>query len=178
MKARSASSQGRFAEAAAFLKNLPDLDKGGEQSEFLLDLYLKNCEIGTTPARWRCTFLKATKRILGWRKKLPKRCWNPEQTERALALVSTLAHSHARCRRTRSRTPTAERSCRQRCRAGWSRWNGWSIPTAAPAIRSVCRTRWRTWATRWSPRINCSAPRKFSNSWWIASRKAIPPSAS
>src|ERR1700720_1019911 len=35
VKARSASSQGRFADAAAFLKNLPGLDKGGEQSEFL-----------------------------------------------------------------------------------------------------------------------------------------------
>jgi hypothetical protein len=42
VKARSASSQGKFAEAATVPEGLSGLDKGGEQSEFLLDLYLKS----------------------------------------------------------------------------------------------------------------------------------------
>jgi pilus assembly protein FimV len=42
VKARLQSSQGNVDQAAQLLKNLPDLEKGGEQSEFLLDLYLKS----------------------------------------------------------------------------------------------------------------------------------------
>src|SRR4029077_18970718 len=42
VKARSYSSQGNLTKAAELLENVPDLEKGGEQTELLLDLYAKN----------------------------------------------------------------------------------------------------------------------------------------
>jgi pilus assembly protein FimV len=42
VKARVYSSQGNFTQAAQVLEQVPDLEKGGEQAELLLDLYLKN----------------------------------------------------------------------------------------------------------------------------------------
>ncbi len=42
VKARSASSQGKPSHAAELLEHAPDLEKGGEQTELLLDLYLKD----------------------------------------------------------------------------------------------------------------------------------------
>ena len=42
VKARVHSSQGNFTQAAQVLEQVPDLEKGGEQAELLLDLYLKN----------------------------------------------------------------------------------------------------------------------------------------
>ena len=42
VKARVYSTQGNFAQAAQLLEHVPDLEKGGEQAELLLDLYLKN----------------------------------------------------------------------------------------------------------------------------------------
>src|SRR5215467_15621229 len=42
IRARSLSTQGNLAEAAKVLETVPNLDKGGEQTELLLDLYLKN----------------------------------------------------------------------------------------------------------------------------------------
>jgi pilus assembly protein FimV len=41
VKARSYSAQGNLQKAAEVLKELPGLEKGGEQAEFLLDLYVK-----------------------------------------------------------------------------------------------------------------------------------------
>ncbi|MBS1840571.1 MAG: tetratricopeptide repeat protein [Acidobacteria bacterium] len=41
VKARSYSAQGNLQKAAEVLKELPGLEKGGEQAEFLLDLYIK-----------------------------------------------------------------------------------------------------------------------------------------
>jgi pilus assembly protein FimV len=41
VKARSFSSQGNFTQAAELLEQVPDLEKGGEQTELLLDLYVK-----------------------------------------------------------------------------------------------------------------------------------------
>jgi tetratricopeptide (TPR) repeat protein len=42
VKARALSSQGNFAQAAQLLEQVPGLEKGGEQAELLLDLYIKN----------------------------------------------------------------------------------------------------------------------------------------
>jgi pilus assembly protein FimV len=42
IKARCYSTQGNLAQAAELLEQVPDLEKGGEQTELLLDLYLKN----------------------------------------------------------------------------------------------------------------------------------------
>jgi len=44
VKARSYSSQGNLAKAAQLLEQAADLEKGGEQTEVLLDLYLKNSD--------------------------------------------------------------------------------------------------------------------------------------
>jgi pilus assembly protein FimV len=44
VKARVQSTQGNFAQAAQLLERVPDLDKGGEQTELLLDLYLKSAK--------------------------------------------------------------------------------------------------------------------------------------
>jgi tetratricopeptide (TPR) repeat protein len=42
VKARSQSTQGNFAQAAQLLEKVPGLEKGGEQGELLLDLYIKS----------------------------------------------------------------------------------------------------------------------------------------
>ncbi|HEY2820067.1 MAG TPA: tetratricopeptide repeat protein [Candidatus Acidoferrum sp.] len=42
LKARVHSTQGNFAQAAEVLEQVPDLEKGGEQAELLLDLYIKS----------------------------------------------------------------------------------------------------------------------------------------
>jgi tetratricopeptide (TPR) repeat protein len=44
VKARSYSSQGNLTQAAQLLEQVADLEKGGEQTELLLDLYLKNSD--------------------------------------------------------------------------------------------------------------------------------------
>jgi pilus assembly protein FimV len=44
VKARSYSSQGNLTKAAQLLEQVDDLEKGGEQTELLLDLYLKNSD--------------------------------------------------------------------------------------------------------------------------------------
>jgi pilus assembly protein FimV len=89
VKARSASSQGRFADAAEFLKNLPGLDKGGEQSEFLLDLYLKseNWEAATGLA---LKVFDGDEKNFGLAQKVAEGLLESGQTDRALALVSRL----------------------------------------------------------------------------------------
>jgi pilus assembly protein FimV len=44
VKARIFSSQGKADQAAKLLEQVVDLDKGGEQSELLLDIYIKNSD--------------------------------------------------------------------------------------------------------------------------------------
>ena len=89
VKARSASSQSRFADAAEFLKNLPGLEKGGEQSEFLLDLYLKseNWDAATTLA---LKVFDGDEKNFGLAQKVAESLLESAQSERALALVSRL----------------------------------------------------------------------------------------
>src|SRR6266567_2933831 len=89
VKARCASSQGRFADAAEFLKNLPGLEKGGEQSEFLLDLYLKseNWDAATALA---LKVFDGDEKNFGLAQKVAESLLESAQSERALALVSRL----------------------------------------------------------------------------------------
>ncbi len=89
VKARSASSQGRYAEAAEFLKDLPGLERGGEQSEFLLDLYLKdeNWEAATALAMQA---FEGDEKNFGLAQKVAESMLESGQTERALTLVSQL----------------------------------------------------------------------------------------
>jgi len=89
VKARSASSQGRFADAAEFLKNLPGLEKGGEQSEFLLDLFLKseNWDAATTLA---LKVFDGDEKNFGLAQKVAESLLESAQSERALTLLSRL----------------------------------------------------------------------------------------
>ena len=89
VKARSASSQGRFADAAEFLKNLPGLEKGGEHSEFLLDLYLKSSNWDQATALALRVF-DGDEKNFGLAQKVAEALLESEQTERTLALVSRL----------------------------------------------------------------------------------------
>jgi len=71
VKARSYSARSNVTQAAELLEHVPDLEKGGEQAELLLDLYLKsvNWEKATP---WRSEFSKPTKKTLVSRKKWQK----------------------------------------------------------------------------------------------------------
>jgi tetratricopeptide (TPR) repeat protein len=89
VKARSASSQGHFANAAEFLKNLPGLDKGGEQSEFLLDLYLKSENWDEATALALKVF-DGDEKNFGLAQKVAESLLESGQTERALSLISRL----------------------------------------------------------------------------------------
>jgi pilus assembly protein FimV len=89
VKARSASSQGRFAEAAQFLKGLPGLDKGGEQSEFLLDLYLKSSHWDEASALALQVF-EGDEKNFGLAQKVAEAMLESGQAEAAMGLVSRL----------------------------------------------------------------------------------------
>jgi len=89
MKARSASSQGKFAEAAQFLRGLPGLDKGGEQSEFLLDLYLKSSNWSDASALALEVF-EGDEKNFGLAQKVAEALVESGQSEQALELVSRL----------------------------------------------------------------------------------------
>jgi tetratricopeptide (TPR) repeat protein len=89
VKARSASSQGRFADAAEFLKNLPGLDRGGEQSEFLLDLYLK-AENWDDASALALKVFDGDEKNFGLAQKVAEALLESGQSERALTLVSRL----------------------------------------------------------------------------------------
>jgi tetratricopeptide (TPR) repeat protein len=89
VKARSASSQGKFADAAQFLKGLPGLDKGGEQSEFLLDLYLKSSNWDDASALALQVF-EGDEKNFGLAQKVAEAMLESGQTQQAMALVSRL----------------------------------------------------------------------------------------
>jgi tetratricopeptide (TPR) repeat protein len=89
VKARSASSQGKFAEAAQFLKGLPGLDKGGEQSEFLLDLYLKSSNWDDASSLALQVFEDDEKNF-GLAQKVAEAMLESGQAEQAMTLVSRL----------------------------------------------------------------------------------------
>jgi len=89
VKARSASSQGKFGEAAQFLKALPGLDRGGEQSEFLLDLYLKNANWQEASALALEVF-EGDEKNFGLAQKVAEALLESGQTGEAMTLVSRL----------------------------------------------------------------------------------------
>ena len=89
VKARSASSQGKFAEAAEFLKGVPGLDKGGEQSEFLLDLYLKSGNWDNASSLALQVF-EGDEKNFGLAQKVAESLVESGHTDQALTLVSRL----------------------------------------------------------------------------------------
>ncbi|HWY43809.1 MAG TPA: tetratricopeptide repeat protein [Candidatus Sulfotelmatobacter sp.] len=89
VKARSYSAQGNLKQAADVLKNLPGLEKGGEQSEFLLDLYIKagDWEDATSLAM---RVLEADEKNFTLAQKVAQSLLESDHADRAMALISKL----------------------------------------------------------------------------------------
>ncbi len=148
VKARSFSSAGNVTQAAQILEKVPDLEKGGEPAELLLDLYLKNAKWDEATALALKIF-SADEKNFGATQKVTEALLEQSQGERAMSLLS------------RIRIPMTDAGEHEgvvhllnelavRLPERLNRWNGLWILMDAPAIRSVCRMRWRTWAMHWS----------------------------
>ncbi|HWZ96835.1 MAG TPA: tetratricopeptide repeat protein [Candidatus Dormibacteraeota bacterium] len=89
VKARSYSAQGNLKQAADVLKGLPGLEKGGEQSEFLLDLYIKagDWEDATKLA---LKVFEADEKNFTLAQKVAEAELESGQADRAMALISKL----------------------------------------------------------------------------------------
>jgi len=89
VKARSASSQGNLNQAADILEHVPDLDKGGEQTELLLDLYVKgaNWEKATALA---LRVLAADTKNFGPAQKIVEALLESGQSDRAMAIIGQI----------------------------------------------------------------------------------------
>jgi pilus assembly protein FimV len=86
VKARSASAQGNLTAAAALLEQVPDLEKGGEQTELLLDLYLKNAKWEPATALAMRVF-EADEKNFGPTQKLIEALLESSQGEKAMAIM-------------------------------------------------------------------------------------------
>jgi tetratricopeptide (TPR) repeat protein len=86
VKARSASAQGNTNAAAALLEQVPDLEKGGEQTELLLDLYLKNAKWEPATALAMRVF-EADEKNFGPTQKLIEALLESSQGEKAMAIM-------------------------------------------------------------------------------------------
>ena len=87
VKARSFSSQGNLKEAAQLLEQVPDLEKGGEQTELLLDLYLKNVKWDQATALALRVF-DADPKYYGPAQKVPEALLESGQGEQAMAMLA------------------------------------------------------------------------------------------
>ncbi|MBV9887895.1 MAG: tetratricopeptide repeat protein [Acidobacteria bacterium] len=86
LKARVHSTQGNFAQAAEVLEQVPDLEKGGEQAELLLDLYIKSLKWDQASALALKIFDADTKNF-GPAQKLVEAQLESAQTDRAMAIL-------------------------------------------------------------------------------------------
>jgi tetratricopeptide (TPR) repeat protein len=86
VKARSATAQGNPAAAMALLEQVPDLEKGGEQTELLLDLYLKNAKWEPATALALRVF-EADEKNFGPTQKLVEALLESGQSEKAMVIL-------------------------------------------------------------------------------------------
>jgi len=86
VKARSATAQGNAVAAIALLEQVPDLEKGGEQTELLLDLYLKNAKWEPANALAMRVF-EADEKNFGPTQKLIEALLESGQGEKAMAIL-------------------------------------------------------------------------------------------
>src|SRR6202453_5046919 len=86
LKARVHSTQGNFAQAAEVLEQVPDLEKGGEQAELLLDLYIKSLKWDQPTALAQRIF-DADPKNFGPSQKLVEALLESGQTDRAMAIL-------------------------------------------------------------------------------------------
>ena len=89
VKARAFSTVGNVTRAAEILERVPDLEKGGEPAELLLDLYLKNAKWDEATALALRIFSR-TKRILVLRRRSAEVLMAGGQAERAMSLLSRI----------------------------------------------------------------------------------------
>jgi tetratricopeptide (TPR) repeat protein len=89
VKARSSSSQGNAAHAAELLERVPDLEKGGEQTELLLDLYLKSSNWDKANALAQ-RVLSADSKNFGPAQKVVEVLLESAQLERAMTIIGQI----------------------------------------------------------------------------------------
>ena len=89
VKARSFSSVGNVTQAAQILEQVPDLEKGGEPAELLLDLYLKNSKWDEATALALRIFSTDEKNF-GATQKVTEGLLEEGQGERAMSLLSRI----------------------------------------------------------------------------------------
>jgi pilus assembly protein FimV len=86
VKARSYSSRGDLTKAAQLLAEVPDLEKGGEQTELLLDLHIKNSDWDDATALALRVF-EADEKNFGPMQKVVESLLQSGQGERATAIL-------------------------------------------------------------------------------------------
>jgi pilus assembly protein FimV len=86
VKARSYSARGNVAQAAELLEHVPDLEKGGEQAELLLDLYIKSVNWDTATALALRIF-EADEKNFGLTQKVAEALLQSGQSQQAMAII-------------------------------------------------------------------------------------------
>jgi len=89
VKARSSSSQGNLTHAAELLERMPELEKGGEQTEFLLDLYIKDLDWDKATAL-ALRVLAADSKNFGPAQKIVEALLASGQSDRATAIIGQI----------------------------------------------------------------------------------------
>jgi tetratricopeptide (TPR) repeat protein len=89
VKARSFSARGNVTQAAELLETVPDLEKGGEQAELLLDLYLKNLNWEKASALALRIF-DADEKNFGLTQKIADALLQSGQGEKAMAIIERM----------------------------------------------------------------------------------------
>lgn len=89
VKARAASTAGNTMQAAQLLEKVPDLDKGGEPAELLLDLYVKNAKWDEATAMALRIFSLDEKNF-GATQKVTEALLEGDQAERAMSILSRI----------------------------------------------------------------------------------------
>ena len=89
VKARAFSTIGNVAKASEILERVPDLEKGGEPAELLLDLYLKNAKWDEATALALRIFSSDEKNF-GATQKVTEVLMESGQAERAMSLLSRI----------------------------------------------------------------------------------------
>ncbi|HTC66642.1 MAG TPA: tetratricopeptide repeat protein [Candidatus Acidoferrum sp.] len=86
VKARSYSARGNVTQAAELLEHVPDLEKGGEQAELLLDLHIKNVNWDKATALALRIF-EADEKNFGLTQKVAEALLQSGQGEQAMAII-------------------------------------------------------------------------------------------
>lgn len=89
IKARAYSTTGNVAKAAEILERVPDLEKGGEPAELLLDMYLKNAKWDEASALALRIFSSDEKNF-GATQKVTEVMMESGQAERAMSILSRI----------------------------------------------------------------------------------------